>query len=158
MKRLLEKIFDWIEDYGTVTISIFLGIIYGVLVFVDAAFIPVSSSDYEMLYANSEELNSLEKLCEMVSGNKCYIISENNSETLKVGFANFKCRLLVEYNKNFEPISVFEEESRGPWLLALLRGIILGFEIFVISYLILFVIILVISSVHLKILEKSLGK
>ncbi len=136
MKRLFKRIINcfskffsdmcW-EEKLIISISVFLGILLGVIFFTSVDIVPATASDYEIFYGYSEEIHkSPETLLDMIFDEKCSASVIDNEKVIRVYFEDDECKLVVEYNKDFEIVSSSEVDKASHWLPLLIFSIVIS--------------------------------
>jgi len=115
---------DWIkqlywEQVVGFAISGLLGIALTINLFITTDTVPATSSDYVQL----------EKLTNVIQQNIDLLLEPDrniDSEIITVTFENDECKVITEYDKNFEVLSTSKKDKSMFWLLALVFSLIVG--------------------------------
>lgn len=129
--------FDWEEIVGF-AISGLVGIALTIMIFVYTDKVPATPSDYEQL---EDQVNVIKQNPDLLLETDCNI--NINGEIITVEFENDECKMTAKYDKNFEVLSTSKEDKSMFWLLVLVLALIVGgVEIYLVSFLLSLVILL----------------
>lgn len=145
MKRLCRQLFDKFakkvkkmskEEIIVNTISIIIGVIIALTVFLTFDKVPATMADYEPL--EKQEL-LIQQNPELLLKTNCNI--NVNNDIITVTLENSECEINVQYNQNFEVLSTSKKDKGMSWILAFVISAVTGFWIYVISFWVIYSII-----------------
>lgn len=155
MKRLCRQLFDKFakkvkkmskEEIIVNTISIIIGVIIALTVFLTFDKVPATMADYEPL--EKQEL-LIQQNPELLLKTNCNI--NVNNDIITVTLENSECEINVQYNQNFEVLSTSKKDKCMSWILAFVISAVTAFWIYVISFWVIYSIIIFMEFLYNKI-------
>lgn len=155
MKRFYRQLFNKFnkkvkqmskEEIMANTISVIIGVIIALTIFLTFDKVPATMTDYEPL--EKQEL-LIQQNPELLLKTNCNI--NVNNDIITVTLENSECEINVQYNQNFEVLSTSKKDKCMYWMLAFMISAVIGFWIYAISFLIIYSIINFIEFLYNKI-------
>lgn len=146
MKRFIEKLINSINNWKSnamveekigVVLGIIIGILVGVSIYINLDTIPATPLDYELM---EKQVIAIQENPELLLKSDCNV--EMKDEIITAVFKNDECKLKVCFNQDFEVISSKKIDLYIFWPLAFLGSLFLGVEVFLLSYYLILILII----------------
>lgn len=124
-----------IEEKIVFSLSTILGIVVGVMFFVSIDITPVTSSDYESL---ENQMEDIEQNPNLLLKTKCNI--SISDDVITATFSNDECKLTVQYDEKFRVLTTCKTDNYIFWPWAFVISVLIGYFIYIVVSL-MFVIV-----------------
>ena len=127
MKRRSNWFAKWVSKMGReekigFSIGGIMGIIAAISLFASIDKVPATPADYE---AMEKQVIAIQKDPKSLFNADCEVCIKN--EVITVNFENDECKMTVEYDSNFEVVSISKEDNYMFWMFALVFALFIGF-------------------------------
>ena len=130
MKRCIKWFNNWCynraikmckEEIIGISLGAITSLLVCVLLFVSLDKVPATPFDYEQM---ENQVIAIQQNHDLLFKTNCNI--EINNEVITVNFENDECKLIVEFDQNFEILSTSKEDNCWFWLSALGASSLVG--------------------------------